>query len=215
MVRLCRRLVLGAGFLFGTVAFVGAGLIFVPKPAHAHKTVTQSGLSIVVGWKTEPTFTNEPNAISVRLTRANVGVDSAELSVVVSYGPTSTQPLALAAVFGDAGSYEAPLIPSQPGIYTFAIEGRVGAEPVNLELEAGLDTFDEVTESTTLVFPDVDAEESDVATSKDLADEVDKLEDKLSSAKLLSMIALSLGLLGLVGLLRGPRKNSKDSPRSS
>ena len=90
---------------------------------------------MVVGWVNEPTYTGFPNGVALFLN------DAAEqpitdlgdtLKVEVSLGEEKSGPLALEPAFGDdfgtPGEYNADLIPTRPGAYTFHFTG-IGPRP--------------------------------------------------------------------------------------
>src|SRR5437762_6362202 len=105
-------------------------VLFVPAVmAHVHEGV--GPYSLEIGWKVEPAYVGQPNAVQVTVHDAqdqpvtDLGPDA--IKVVVSTADQQSQPLTFdpgwdpAEGEGPLGEYDAALVPTVPGDYTFHI----------------------------------------------------------------------------------------------
>src|ERR671918_3240962 len=104
-------------------------ILFAPAAA-AHETRRVGEYEFVVGWWTEPAFANQPNGPEVTISRAGKPVvEGVALSVDVIFGEEITtyelEPAFVVGVFGEPGNYNADLIPTRPGTWTYRIYGTV------------------------------------------------------------------------------------------
>jgi hypothetical protein len=160
---LTRRL-LGFGLLVSLL--VASAALSWTATAHEHRTV--GSYELVVGFLNEPAVSNELNGLSLRVTEApaedtaatpeadaeGAPVEGLEatLQAEVIYGD-QRMPLTLAPAWNDPGHYVAPLIPTQPGDYSFHIWGTINGAEIDETFTAGPETFSTVIDRTTLEFP--------------------------------------------------------------
>ena len=133
-------------------------------PATAAHTGHAAGDYLLdIGWLTEPTFVAQPNAVQVTITDHDgapvTDLAVGALSVVVSTANQDSQSLQLEPAFdaaegtGPLGEYDAALVPTAPGNYTFHITGSIHGTAVDLTVTSGEATFDPVVGSSDLEFP--------------------------------------------------------------
>jgi hypothetical protein len=131
--------------------------------AGAHVVVKAGTYSLAIGWAHEPTYVGEQNAVQVIVTTAaGKPVDdlkAGDLAVVVSTGGQQSTSLQLVPMYdadtglGIHGDYEAALMPTAPGDYTFHVTGSVHGTTVD-ETETSSDsTFNSATDATGVQFP--------------------------------------------------------------
>jgi opacity protein-like surface antigen len=131
--------------------------------AGAHVVVKAGTYSLAIGWAHEPTYVGEQNAVQVIVTTAaGRPVDdlkAGDLAVVVSTGGQQSTSLQLVPMYdadtglGIHGDYEAALMPTAPGDYTFHVTGSVHGTTVD-ETETSSDsTFNSATDATGIQFP--------------------------------------------------------------
>ena len=126
---------------YGLVAMILTAALFVTVDAHdAH---VAGPYRLVIGWSDEPAFTGIRNAVVVEVTETGKGpiTDPASLAVEVSFGAERivlplTQDPARRHVF------QAPLVPTRAGTYTFHITGRVKSQPIDITAICSEKTFD-------------------------------------------------------------------------
>jgi hypothetical protein len=215
--------------LFGGAA---ALVLFSPTAAFAHEQRQVGALQFTVGWQHEPTYAATENAVQLFLKDAkgkpidDLG-DPPTLQVQVITGNQTSDPLTLEPSFdpdtglGTHGEFDAAIIPTRPGDYTFHFTGTVDGQKVDEKFTSSDKTFDSVQEPTAVEFPAKDPSTGDLATNLDrLNPRVDNAvtqagavqktatsaSDKASTAQTLGILALVAAvLLGGGGLLTGLR----------
>lgn len=190
----------------------------LPIPALAHGDAETGTTVLEIGWGIEPAFAGYPNSVYVGAVHDGESRTGAKLEVVVVYGgpdgDTRTEPMRLDPIFGQPGGYQANLIPTAAGKYTFLISGQVAEDKIDVQMTSGPNTFDTVVEPTELQFPETlpnPIEQRDAITAAQdstqqaslTAEEADQVA---AEAKSLGMIGIGLGagglLLALLALLR-------------
>ncbi len=137
-------------------------LLFVPAVlAHVHESVGPYVLEI--GWKVEPAYVGQPNAVQLTIHGASdqpitdLGAD--DIKVVVSTTDQQSQPLSFDPGWdpvegtGPLGEYDAAVVPTAPGAYTFHITGTVKGQALDLTLTSSDTTFDSVLGTSDAEFP--------------------------------------------------------------
>ena len=144
------------------VAFI-VSLAFAPAVA-AH-TGTQIGeYRVEVGWRDEPPFVGQPNAVQLTIVRRDTDqpvtdLAAESLAVIVETAGVRSEPLVLEPAFdaqeadGPLGEYQAAIVPTAPGDYTFHFTGDIRGTAVDLALTSGPETFEPVAGSSDLEFP--------------------------------------------------------------
>jgi hypothetical protein len=228
-----------------TAAIVAVVLV-APASVLGHTVQHAGSYTLEIGWKTEPTYVASPNAVSVTITDASgkpvtdLGAD--DLHVVVSTANQPSPELSFEPGFdpeemeGPLGEYDAAIVPTAPGDYSFHITGSVHGTKVDITVTSGAETFDTVKESTNLEFPAKLPSMAEVATHLDridtriealatagpssssgdaLAAATTAANDAKSAANQallvgggLAVIGILLGLAGIVMARRGARGRS-------
>lgn len=143
-------------------------------PAWAHEDRSVDHLEMAVGFGTEPAYTGQPNSVQLILVHDGRPVTrlTRELSVEVSFGDDTKEyrfePFFEIGEFGVPGDYRAWFVPSQPGDYTFHIQGTVDGEKVDETFSSGPTTFDAVEDLSDATFPEVQA-----PSNAELADRIE------------------------------------------
>jgi hypothetical protein len=179
-------------------------------PALAHEQRDVAGHSMVVGWGDEPTFAGFKNAVQVFVSEQATGgedegppVEDAELEVEVLFGGEDAEesigPFPLEPAFDSPGEYLATLVPTRPGQYTFHITGALGGEEVDEFFTSGPDTFSDAADPADVEFPAQDPTRGDLAASiQQLQAESAAARDAAATARLLGIIGIAAGVIGLV-----------------
>jgi hypothetical protein len=210
-----------------------AVLVFLlPTAAFAHEQRQVGAVQFTVGWQHEPTYAGSQNGVQLFLKDAkgkpidDIG-DPPTLQVQVITGTQTSDPLPLAPSFdpdtglGTHGEFDAAIIPTRAGDYTFHFTGTVDGQKIDEKFTSSEQTFDSVKEPTAVEFPAKDPSTGDLATNVDrLNPRVDNAvtlagadkkaaasaADKASTAQTLGVVAIVLAvLLGGSGLLAGLR----------
>jgi hypothetical protein len=129
--------------LAGLLLFGLAGLLSSTSGAAAHERRQVQSFTFVVGWLNEPAYVNLPNAIDLRISRADgtpvTGVEQT-LKVEVGAGDKKTE-VQLLPRFNTPGAYDGRIVPTATGAYTFRLFGTVEGAQVNETFTAGPNTF--------------------------------------------------------------------------
>jgi hypothetical protein len=162
-----------------TVAALAA-LIVAPGGALGHTVQHAGPYTFEVGWQHEPAYVGDPNGIQVTVTDAaggpiaDLGPD--DLKVVVTTADIPSPDMSFEPAFdleemaGPLGEYDAAIVPTAPGDYTFHITGTVRGQAVDLTVTSGDETFDPVRETSNLQFPSKLPSAAEVATHLDRVD---------------------------------------------
>ena len=124
--------------------------------ASAHVVQQFGSSSIAIGWLHEPTYVGVENAVQVVVKDAQGkpvdDLPDGALKVTVSTGSQTSGSMTLQPSFdpdtglGTPGEYDAPLIPTAPGVYTFHLTGAINGTSVNQSVTSSDKTFDDVTD---------------------------------------------------------------------
>ena len=213
---------LRVAFVLGTAALLAA-LVVAPASAHEEKQVGR--YSFVIGFGTEPAYAGQPNSLQVLISRdGKPATDLASqldgLMAHAYYGSKADLKLENAMMplepnFGDdwgtPGDYRSFFVPTQPGAYTFTLEGKLGAQKINLVVPSGPETFGDVNDPAKTALPAVkdpttgqlaqrlDREATRVnATMAAAAAAQRDAEDAAGQARTLALGGLLVGAVGLV-----------------
>jgi hypothetical protein len=208
-------------FVLGTAVLLAA-LAAMPASAHAEREAGR--YSFEVGFGTEPAYAGQPNSLQVLISRDGKPVtDVAELDGLMAhayYGGKADPKLENAMMplepyFGDdwgtPGDYRSFFVPTQTGTYTFALEGKLGAQKINLVIPSGPETFGDVNDPAKTALPAVkdpttgqlaqrlDSEATRVnGTIAAAAAAQRDAEDAAGQARMLALGGLLVGGVGLV-----------------
>jgi hypothetical protein len=209
-------------FVLGT-ALLLATLAAAPASAHAEKKAGK--YSFVVGFGNEPAYAGQPNSLQVIISRD--GKPATDLAGKLdglkahAYYGAKVDPsldmieLPLEPHFGDGwgtpGDYRSFFVPTQAGTYTVHLNGKLGAQKVNLAIPSGPRTFSDVQDPAKTAFPALkdpstgqlaqrlDREATRLAaTVQDTTNAQRAAEDLAGQARLLALGGLLVGVLGLV-----------------
>ncbi|MGH9282095.1 MAG: hypothetical protein ACRD0S_04075, partial [Acidimicrobiales bacterium] len=183
---------------------VAAGLLslLLAAPAAAHERRTVGDFLLVVGWADEPAYAGFKNAVQVRISEAAsnqpvVDLAPQELKVDVSFGGKKTGPVAVeprfrVGAFGTHGDYQASLIPSRPGPYTFRFVGTIKGQQVDQSFTSSETTFDSPEDPSEVEFPVKDPSRGE------LGSRIQRMEPRIDAARETGRRGVRLGTAGLV-----------------
>ncbi len=175
--RLCAVSIASAGLL----ALVTTGT------AAAHAVEHAGPYTIEIGWQHEPTYVGESNGVQVIVTDADnkpvVDLTADDLKVVVSTGDEQSQELTFDPGFdpeemqGNLGEYDAAIMPTAPGDYTFHVTGSIHGTPVDLTVASGDETFNTVVGTSDIQFP------TTLPTLAEIATRLDQIDSRIANAQ--------------------------------
>ena len=169
-------------------AVTGAALLALAASAvaSAHVVKQFGSYSIALGWRSEPTYVDEQNAVVAIVTAANGravnDLNPGDLTVTVSAGGQTSAALPLEPSydpdtgFGTPGEYFTDLIPTSPGVYTFHLAGTVHGTAVDETATSSDTTFNSVEDPSSIQFP------AKVPTTTEISAKVDQLGTRVQSA---------------------------------
>ena len=206
------RRAIAAAFLAAT----GGVLFLRATPALAHETREVGDIVMVVGWANEPTYAGFLNAAGVRLSEVGRSeedqgppISDAELQVEILFGDetsdTSTGPLLMEEAFTDPGLFEADIIPTRPGTYTYHVTGTAAGQQIDEFFTSSEDTFSNVNVPAGISFPEGDP------TTGELAERIERLSARLDDAgggSTALWVAIGGGIVALIALATAMRKRA-------
>jgi len=197
------------------VALVGiaiTGGLLSPDPALAHEHRAVGNYEFVVGWLNEPALAYEPNGLDLRVSFFPNGVpeiteeneaeaeaaaqpvegleETLEAEIIVG-GGAKTMPLTLEPAFGEEGAYEATLIPTMPGDYSFHIFGKIEDQEVDETFSSGPETFSPIEDVSELQFPDKPPSNAELQAS------IDDAGGDSDTALILAIVGIVAGIIGI------------------
>ena len=191
---------------------VGLALAF-SAPASAHVVKQVGPYSVAIGWVQEPTYVGAKNAVQVVI-KDKAGnpvsdLSADDLKVVVSTGNQQSDPMSLAPTFdedtglGIPGDYEAPIIPTTPGEYTFHVTGKIHDQSIDETVTSSDSTFDAVVDPAPIQFPSKLPALSAVTTRLDRIDarvaaDRTAADDTAGAATRALVVRIVVGGLGLI-----------------
>jgi hypothetical protein len=183
--------------------------------AHVEIDVADGQYVMEVGFRDEPAYLGQPNALALTVERYATGgtepVDdlAATLSAEVS---KDGQAMNLSLVPVGEGEYEAAFVPTAPGDYTFRISGTIGEATVDESVTSGPTTFNSVEPLSAIEFP---RPRPDPVQLQAVA------ADASAAAATARMLGIAGIIAGVLGLLLGAlalarsRQPTEAAPRAS
>src|SRR5205823_325057 len=161
-------------------AILAIGLASLATPVAAHIVKQVGPYTVALGWVHEPTYVGQLNAVQVVIKdgKGNPVSDLSadDLKVVVSTAGQQSDPMSLTPTFdedtglGIPGDYEAPIIPSAPGNYTFHVTGSIHSTKLDETAASSDTTFDAVVDPSAVQFPNKLPAIGDLATRLERVD---------------------------------------------
>jgi len=170
-----------------------------PALAHEHRTV--GAVRMTVGWVDEPTYSGLKNAVQLFLADASkkpITGASDTLKVQVLFGNQKTAPLTLEESGRRPGEYEAAIIPTRPGTYTFHFVGSINGQQIDQSFTSSETTFDPVVDTSAIEFP---AKDPSIAEVAELVTRVAARTDAASAAT--AAAASRATVFGIAGIVVG------------
>lgn len=183
---------------------------WAPASAHAQIDVGDGQYSLEIGFRDEPTYVGQPNAVFVKVGKYASGgaqpVDdlASTLKVeVMKDGQTLSPDLVPQ---GD-GEYEAPFVPTATGDYTFRVLGTIEGAAVDESVTSGPQTFSTVQPLTAIELPAAAPDAAAVAAQSAQAD--------AAMARMLAIAGIVIGLLGLLAGALALARSGRPAPAAS
>jgi hypothetical protein len=196
------------------LAFLLAALLLPlsASVALAHGRTTVGDYTLIIGFREEPAFQSEANALDLLVTNTKTSekinglADS--LKAEIGFG-SAKQELKLRPQVGRDGAYTAYVVPSVPGNYTWHIFGSIKGTPVDISMTSSPTTFSAITSKNELSFPSA---EISPATLQAQAAATAQLAQR---ALFVAFIGTALGIAGIaVGLLGWRARGARPERRA-
>jgi hypothetical protein len=201
-------------------AFLAAAVALM-APVFAHEQRQVGAYQLTVGWQHEPTYAGVENAVQIFIKDTkgkpvNDLGDPPSLKVQAITGSQTSDPLDLKASFdpdageGTPGEFDATIVPTAPGNYTFHVTGAINGQNIDEKFTSSDQTFDPVKDPSDVEFPAKTPSAGQLSQSIDrLGPRITSAKDDASSASTLGIIGIVVGALGLIigglGLVRSRR----------
>jgi hypothetical protein len=179
-------------FGMGMALMVGAT---VDALAHVEIDVGDGKYVMEVGFRDEPAYLGQPNALALSVEEyATGGTEpvndlAATLSAEVS---RDGQVMSLPLVPVGEGEYEASFVPTATGDYTFRISGTIGEATVDESVTSGPTTFNSVEPMSAIEFPQPLPDPLQLQTA------VADANAAATTARTLGVVGIIAGVLGLI-----------------
>jgi hypothetical protein len=163
----------------GTWAALAAG------SASAHVVEHAGPYTLEIGWQHEPTFVGEANGVQLivhdRADKPVTDLKEDDVKVVVSTAGQQTGELTFEPGFdaeemeGPLGEYDAAILPTAPGEYTFHLTGAIHGQKVDITVTSGDETFDSVKGTADIEFP------AKLPTVPEIVTRLDRIDARLAA----------------------------------
>ena len=188
------------------VAFV----LLIASPASAHEDKPVGKYTFTVGWGDEPAYAGFRNSVSLEVEDASqkpVADIGDTLKVEVSTGSEKVT-LPLSAAFGQPGVYEAAIIPTRPGTYTFHFTGTIRGDAIDATFTSSDTTFDDIQSPGAVQFPAKDPSIGELTQRLTRSEQrairaADAAKDEATTARTVGFIGTALGAIALGIALAG------------
>ncbi|MGH2692054.1 MAG: hypothetical protein ACRDHM_06085 [Actinomycetota bacterium] len=193
-------------------------MLFLPATsAVAHESRVLGDVVFVAGWGNEPTFAGFAHPVEVFLSEAGASeeeegppISDADLEVEVFFGAEasgdSSGLLPMDEAFGEPGHFEADMIPTRPGTYTFHFTGTVAGQEIDEVFTSGPDTFSDARIPSEIQFPEQDP------TNGELAESIERLSARVDNAgggNAALWAAIGSGVLAVFALVAALRRRAQ------
>jgi hypothetical protein len=184
--------------------------------AHVEIDVGDGQYVMEVGFRDEPAYLGQPNALYLRVEQyATGGTEpvndlAATLSAEVS---KDGQVKLLSLVPVGEGEYEGVFVPTATGDYTFRISGTIGEATVDESVTSGPTTFNSVEPLSAIEFPQPLPDPVELQTA------VADANAAANTARTLGVVGIVAGVLGLIlgalALARSRQPKAEPVPRAN
>jgi hypothetical protein len=179
--------------------------------ASAHVVQNFGPYTIAIGWQHEPAYAGELNAVQLTIKdAAGHPVDDLtgdDLHVQITAAGTTSSSLAFEPSFdpdtglGNPGEYDAAVIPSLPGNYTFKLAANVHGTTIDQSFTSGTKTFDTVRDATAAEFPVMLPSTSEIEAR--ITRDAQRIQTAQANAQSASEAAGRATVLGTIGIIAG------------
>jgi hypothetical protein len=175
------------------LAILASLLLSTGGVALAHGTTTVGDYTLVIGFHNEPVLQGQPNSLDlfVTNTKTNEKINGLEktLNAEISFGKSKKQ-VTLEPQEDLDGAYQAEVIPTRTGDYTWHIWGDINGTPVDVSMTSSPTTFDSAAPLSDVSFPDAQPAAANLQASAASAAQA------AQTAMIVGIVGVVLGLVG-------------------
>jgi hypothetical protein len=160
-------------------------ILLLAAVADAHVVKQAGPYTLEIGWQHEPTYVGETNGVQMIVHDADgkpiTDLTADDIKVVVSTAEQQTAELVFEPGFdlaegdGTPGEYNAPIMPTAPGEYTFRLTGAIHGQIVDIMVTSSDETFDTAKGTSEIQFP------TKLPTLAELLTRLDRIDSRLAS----------------------------------
>lgn len=176
-------------------ALVFGSYLTTTTTSEAHERRAVGEYSLVVGWLNEPALVNQPNSLDLRVSKTADSSPVEALNTTLKFEVTAngqTTEVPITGRFNVPGAYNAYLMPTYVGEYTFRIYGTIEGNSIDEKFTSGPNTFSSIEEPNS--FPEI-------ADSTD--DQTSSFEERIVALENDSGGSDSGTLFGIIGIVAG------------
>jgi len=168
--------------------------------SEAHDAHVAGPYRLVIGWTEEPALTGMRNGVAVEVSETGKGQlpAGASLTAEVSFGRERVV-LPLQPDPERRNVFQARLVPTRAGTYTFHVTGRIGNQPIDITSTCSGKTFDCVVDGSEIEFPVKDPSPGQIAERLDRSlPRAEQALDSAGRAQAVAFSAVGIAALALV-----------------
>ena len=164
----------------------GAWAALAAGSASAHFVQHVGPYTLEIGWQHEPAFVGEANGVQLIVhdgaDKPVTDLKEDDVKVVVSTAGQQTGELAFEPGFdveemeGPLGEYDATILPTAPGEYSFHLTGAIHGQKLDITLTSGDETFDSIKGTSDIEFP------AKLPTLPEIATRLDRIDARLAAS---------------------------------
>ena len=182
----------------------------ITASAHEQRDVGDGQYSMEVGFRDEPAYLSQANALFLDVTQFGseggpveglAGTLEAEVAKDGATLPLTLVPQA------EPGAYEAPFIPSALGDYTFRLFGDINGTPIDESFSSSPTTFAPVEPLDRYQFP------VNAPVGAELVAQLDAANARAARSETLAYVGIAAGVIGLLVGLAGLLRASRSRPQ--
>jgi hypothetical protein len=194
------------------VLALGVTIVVMLSPcASAHERKVVGPYRLTIGWGEEPAFTGARNSVSVAVSDASgapVTDPGGSLAVEVSFGNERIT-LALQPAWQRPGEFQAWLVPTRSGTYSFHVTGTLKGHAIDTTSTCSDKTFHCVADVSEVQFPAKDPSVAQLTERVNRAlPRAERAIDTAAAAQKAAIAALTVAALALAATLAGRRRRS-------
>lgn len=180
-------------------ALVFGSYLTTTTTSEAHERRAIGEYTFVVGWLTEPALVNQPNSLDLRVSKTEDSSPVAGLNTTLQFEVTAngqTTEVPIVGRFNTPGAYNAYLMPTYVGEYTFRIYGTVEGNNVDERFTSGPNTFSSIDEPNS--FPEPDGTNDQTGSFEQRIVALENDSGGSDSGTLFGIIGIVVGAAGLL-----------------